>query len=202
MAEFMTAPARSRMGGVNPTWRGGQIRAKIRWYPRGTCGQGSRASRYKTIEIMNSPLRILVAEDDVGDVMLLQRAFAKAAVNPPVYFACDGKEVMDYLEGNPPFDNPVQYPLPNLLLLDLALPVVNGFEVLTWLRQHPTLHQMLVMVLSSSDDPLEIERAYVLGANSYFIKPREPARLVEVIKRVQQYWQGIAVQPEEALIAI
>jgi CheY-like chemotaxis protein len=150
---------------------------------------------------MNTPLRILVAEDEVGDVLLLQRAFTKAGVNPPVYFANDGKEVLDYLEGHPPFDNPVDYPLPNLLLLDLGLPRVSGFEVLTWLRQHPTLHRMLVVVLSCSEDPQEIQRAYSLGANSYVVKPQDPEMLVDVVKRVQEYWLRISA-PEKSLIEI
>lgn len=151
---------------------------------------------------MNTPLRILVAEDDVGDVLLLRRAFAKAGVNPPVYFAGDGQEVLDYLEGRPPFDNPVEYPLPNLLLLDLGLPRVSGLAVLSWLRQHPTLNRMLVVVLSCSQNPAEIQRAYALGANSYVIKPHDPAELIDVVKRVQEYWLGINASAEEFLLAI
>jgi CheY-like chemotaxis protein len=151
---------------------------------------------------MNTPLRILVAEDEVGDVLFLKRAFAKAGVSSPVYFAGDGQEVLDYLEGYPPFDNPVEYPLPNLLLLDLGLPRVNGLEVLSWVRQHPTLHQMLVVVLSSSEDPEEIQRAYELGANAYVVKPHNPANLVDVVRRVQEYWLGINIPAKESLITI
>jgi CheY-like chemotaxis protein len=151
---------------------------------------------------MNTPLRILVAEDDVGDAVFLQRAFAKAGVNPPVYFASDGQEVLDYLDGHPPFDNPVAYPLPNLLLLDLGLPRVNGFEILSWLREHPTLHDILVVVLSSADDPEQIQRARALGANSYVIKPQDPSKLIEVVKRLQEYWLGINVPATESSIAI
>ena len=151
---------------------------------------------------MNTPLSILVAEDDVGDVVFLQRAFAKARVSPPVYFASDGQEVLDYLEGEPPFDNPVEYPLPNLLLLDLGLPRVNGFEVLRWVREAPALCDMLVVVLSSTDEPEQIERAYALGANSYVIKPQDPAKLIDVVKRLQEYWLGINASARECSIAI
>ena len=151
---------------------------------------------------MITPLRILVAEDEMGDVLLLQKAFAVAGVNPPVYFAGDGQEVLEYLEGHPPFANPVEYPFPNLLLLDLKLSRVSGFEVLKWVREHPTLNSMLVVVLSSSDNPLEIERAHALGANSYLVKPRDPAKLVDLVKRVQEYWLGINTDAQELLIAI
>src|SRR5262249_37577239 len=96
-----------------------------------------------------------------------------------------------YLEGKAPFDNPVQYPLPELLLLDLHLPRVDGFKVLRRIRSHPRLSHMLVVILSSSDKPEEIKRAEELGANSYFVKPQDPAKLVEVVKRLQEYCLGI-----------
>ena len=140
---------------------------------------------------MKTPLHILVAEDDLGDVWLLQRAFTKAGVSAPVYFARDGQEVLDYLEGKAPFDNPVQYPLPDLLLLDLNLPRIDGFNVLRRIRTHPKLSQMLVVILSSSDDPNQIKRANALGANSYFVKPQDPGKLVQIVKDLQDYWHGI-----------
>jgi CheY-like chemotaxis protein len=121
---------------------------------------------------MDTPLRILVAEDELSDVMLPRMAFAKALVKVPIYFARDGQEVMDYLEGKPPFDNPVEHPLPNLLLLDLKLPRVSGFEVLEWLRGHRTLSRLLVVVFGESRQPADVARAYSLGANSYIVKPK------------------------------
>jgi CheY-like chemotaxis protein len=142
------------------------------------------------------PLKILVAEDDLGDVMLLQRAFTRAGVRVPVYFARDGQEVMDYLQGHPPFENPVEYPLPNLLLLDLKLPGINGFEVLAWLRAQPTLRRMLVVVLSSSEQAKDIDRAYALGANSYIVKPQDPDELIRVVERLENYWFKINVCPD------
>src|SRR5436190_10942481 len=120
---------------------------------------------------MDTPLSILVAEDELNDIRFLQRAFTKAGVKAPVYFAKDGREVIDYLQGKPPFENPVEYPLPNLLLLDLKLPHISGFQVLEWLRQQPGLKRLLVVVVSSSRDPEDMTRAYTLGANAYIIKP-------------------------------
>ncbi len=142
-----------------------------------------------------------MAEDDLADVMLLERAFARTGVKPPVYLARNGQEVRDYLGGNPPFENPVEYPLPNLLLLDLNLPRVSGFEVLSWIRGHPALNRMLVVVLSASDRPEEIRRAYELGANSYVVKPHDPAELVRVVERVQNYWLGINTPPGQPEVA-
>jgi CheY-like chemotaxis protein len=148
---------------------------------------------------METPLRILVAEDEINDVLLLQRAFAGAKVKAPVYFAHDGQEVMDYMEGKPPFDNPVDFPLPNLLLLDLKLPRVNGFEVLEWLRGHPRLNRLLVVVCSESGEAADVTRAYSLGANAYIFKPREPEELVRIIERLQNYWRNIQAEPDQVL---
>jgi CheY-like chemotaxis protein len=147
---------------------------------------------------MEMELRVLVAEDDLGDVLLLQQAFTKAGVTQPVCFARDGQQVMDYLEGLPPFDNPVRHPLPNLLLLDLRLPKVSGFEVLDWLRGHPQFRHMLVVAFSDSDRPEDVQHAYALGANSYIIKPRDPAELVRLVERLQDYWAGIIVPPPDS----
>lgn len=148
---------------------------------------------------MDTPLRILVAEDDINDVMLLRRAFAKAGVKSPIYFAHDGQEVMDYLEGKAPFDNPIEFPLPNLLLLDLKLPRVSGFEVLEWLRHHPRLNRLLVVVFSESGETADVTRAYSLGANAYIFKPREANELVRIVERLQSYWQSIQAAPDQVL---
>ena len=148
---------------------------------------------------VDTPLRILVAEDELGDVLLLRRAFAKAGVNVPVYFAKDGQEVINYLEGKAPFENPITYPLPNLLLLDLKLPNVDGFQVLAWLRAQPGLCRMLVVVFSASSNPEDISRAYALGANSYVIKPQDAGELVGVVDRLQNYWLRINTAPLPAL---
>jgi len=78
--------------------------------------------------------------------------------------------------------------LPDLLLLDLKMPRLNGFDVLNWLRQKPGLRRLLVTILTSSDQPNDINRAYDLGANSYLLKPHGTNELTELVKRVQKYW--------------
>jgi CheY-like chemotaxis protein len=148
---------------------------------------------------MDTPLRILVAEDQLDDVLFLRRAFAKAGVNAPIYFARDGGEVMNYLQGNPPFENPVEFPLPNLLLLDLKLPRVSGFQVLEWLRAQPGLSRLLVVVFSASGESEDVTRAYALGANAYIIKPHEPDELVRTVERLQNYWLNIHAEPAQVL---
>ena len=132
--------------------------------------------------------RVLIAEDDPSDIFLLQRAFAAAKVPASLHVVRDGQEAIDYLEGDASFADRNTYPLPDLMLLDLKMPRLNGFDVLTWLRKKPGLKRLLVTVLTSSDHPTDINRAYDLGANSYLLKPHASSDLAELIRRVQIYW--------------
>src|ERR1043166_8865305 len=114
---------------------------------------------------------MLVAEDREEDVEILKLAFEKAQVNVPLHFVSNGEEVIEYLKGEGRFSNRDEYPLPKVLLLDLKMPVLSGFEVLEWLRLQPSLRRLLVVVFSSSDLPEDVNRAFELGANSYVVKP-------------------------------
>src|SRR5436190_8661740 len=106
----------------------------------------------------------------------------------PVQFVRDGLEALDYLQGEQPFDDRQRHPIPNLLLLDLKMPRMDGFEVLEWLRRHPVLGRLLVVVLSASPREEDITRAYALGANSYLVKPNDATELNELIMRLEKYW--------------
>ena len=88
--------------------------------------------------------RVLIAEDDPGDVFLLQRAFSTAGVSASLHFVRDGQEAIDYLGGEASFADRTAYPLPELMLLDLKMPRLNGFDVLEWLRKQPGLRRLLV----------------------------------------------------------
>jgi CheY-like chemotaxis protein len=140
---------------------------------------------------------MLVAEDEPNDVMLLKRAFFKAHVEAAIDYVRDGQEVIDYLKGNPPFDNPVENPLPNLLLLDLKMPRLNGFEVLKWLQDQPFLHRLPVVIFSSSAQPEDLARAYELGAASYVVKPRDAQEFMDVVAALKKYWVEINVPPPD-----
>lgn len=125
------------------------------------------------------------------DIPQWRLAFADCGVDLPVHFAADGHEVIEYLEGNPPFDNPVRYPLPNLMLVDLDLPRLDGFKVLEWVRSHPRLCRMFIVALTSSDRTQEMERAYGLGADSCIVRPEKPGELVELVSGLQRRWADI-----------
>jgi CheY-like chemotaxis protein len=132
--------------------------------------------------------RVLVAEDDPSDVFLLQRAFSAAQIPATLHFVRDGQEAIDYLQGEAGFSDRSNHPLPDLMLLDLKMPKLNGFDVLSWVRTKPGLRRLLVTVLTSSDQPVDINRAYDLGANSYLLKPHGSSDLIELVKRLQRYW--------------
>ena len=131
---------------------------------------------------------ILVAEDDPTDAFFLQRAFAKTGTPVGLKFVRDGQEAIDYLRGESPFGDRAANPMPQLLLLDLKMPRLNGFEVLHWLKTQPGLKRLLVIVFSSSAETGDINRAYDLGANSYLVKPHATEQLLELVNRVEKYW--------------
>jgi CheY-like chemotaxis protein len=139
--------------------------------------------------------RVLIAEDDPTDVFLLKRAFTLAEVPASLHFVRDGQEAIDYLEGEAAYHDRATYPFPDLLLLDLKMPRLNGFDVLTWLRRQPGLKRLLVTVLTSSDQPDDINRAYDLGANSYLLKPHNSSDLSELVAQVKRYWLDLNQRP-------
>jgi CheY-like chemotaxis protein len=138
------------------------------------------------------PLSILVADDEADDALLLQRAFEKAGIDAQLNFVHDGKQVLDYLRGTPPFANRLANPLPALLLLDLKMPRMDGFEVLEWLRQHPAFRRLAVIVFSGSDQPVDIERACALGAVRYLVKPPKFEDLLQMVRTVEKFLRKLA----------
>ena len=131
---------------------------------------------------------ILVAEDDPTDAFFFQRAFKRAGLPAVLHFVRDGQEVIDYLNGTGPFADRTAYPLPQLLLLDLKMPRLNGFDVLEWVRQQPGFSSLQVVIFSSSDETKDINRAYGLGANWYLVKPHSMDELTALVGRFKKYW--------------
>jgi len=145
---------------------------------------------------------ILLAEDNEDDIILMQRAFTKARLANPLRVVHDGDEAIRYLAGEGFYADRQENPVPLMLLLDLHLPKVNGFEVLHWLRSHPPLEQLIVVVLTSSTDQRDFARARELGAHSYFTKPGGLDELVNLMLRVQGYWLLLDKRPEEFPVTI
>jgi len=137
---------------------------------------------------VDKPKSILQVEDDDNDVMFLKLALESAGVTVPLRIAVDGQEAIDYLSGTAPFTDRQAYPEPSLVLLDLRIPRIPGLEVLKWIRKQPALKKIPVLVLTSSDAKRDIEDAYRLGANSYFVKPINPRDLLEIVEHIRDYW--------------
>ncbi len=133
-------------------------------------------------------LPILVVEDNDDHVFILRRAFNKARIADQVQVAGTGEDAIAYLGGTGRYSDCHQYPLPSMVLLDLKLPGISGFEVLKWIRQHPGLKLMRVAMLTSSDLPQEIRHAYELGANMFLTKPVDLGKLVEMMKVLHALW--------------
>ena len=136
---------------------------------------------------LNPKAAILIAEDDENDVFLLKRAFHQAQFDNPLQVVPNGEDAIAYLRGDSPFDDREKHPIPALVLLDLKMPRKNGFEVLAWMRQHPEFNPLAVVVLTSSQESADINRAYALGANSYLVKPANFLSLVDMITRLKEY---------------
>ena len=107
----------------------------------------------------------------------------------------DGEEAVAYLQGAEQFDNREVHPFPNLVILDLKLPRVNGFDVLAWMRNEQKLRRLPVIVLTSSSHQADVTRAYDLGANSFLVKPVAFEALVTLAKGINQYWLSLNQGP-------
>jgi len=139
---------------------------------------------------------ILLAEDREDDILLIRRAFEKGDIRNPLYVVRDGEEVVAYLKGEGRYSNRAEYPLPDLLLLDLKMPGMDGFDVLRWLRQQSDFGSLRVVVLTSSDRIQDVNVAYHLGANSFLVKPMDFQNVIELSKVLRDYWLQISKAPE------
>jgi CheY-like chemotaxis protein len=150
------------------------------------------------IHTMNDSGHILVAEDDPTDAFFLQRAFKRAGIPVTLHFVSDGQDVISYLRGVGAFEDRSAYPLPQLLLLDLHMPRLDGFRVLQWIRSEPKFRHLLVVIFSSSDEAKFINRAHELGANSYLVKPHSMDELTELVGRFKKFWLESRPRPDGA----
>jgi len=142
---------------------------------------------------------ILLIEDTESDALLMQRALRKSAITDCVHIAKSGKEAIEYLKGVGPFGNRQEFPLPQLILLDLQMPEMHGLKVLEWIRSQPEFRSTVVIVLSSSRLTGDIQLAYKLGANSYLVKPPTLEMLYQTVAAIAQYWLALNQWPEESL---
>jgi CheY-like chemotaxis protein len=139
---------------------------------------------------------ILLAEDREDDILLIRRALARAYIFNPLQAVRNGDEAIAYLKGDGKFANRAEYPVPDLLILDLNMPIIDGFEVLRWIRHEPTLSSLRVVILTSSNRLQDINAAYQLGANSFLVKTMGFDQFVETVKATMHYWLRLDRAPE------
>ena len=142
---------------------------------------------------------ILLIEDSENDALLMQRALTKSAITDCVHIAKNGKEAIEYLKGVGPFSNRQEFPLPQLVLLDLQMPEMHGLKVLEWIRAQPEFRSTVVIVLSSSRLTGDIQLAYKLGSNSYLVKPPTLEMLYQTVGAIAQYWLALNQWPEDSV---
>ena len=131
---------------------------------------------------------ILLAEDDENDIFLMGRAFDRAGIPNPLFVVRNGQEAVDYLAGTGDYAQRDKYPLPGLMLLDLKMPWMDGFDVLKWLRTHPQFDLLPVVVLTSSKLQSDVDKSRQLGVYDYRVKPHGFDDLVRLLDDVRKCW--------------
>ena len=141
------------------------------------------------------PAHILLIEDNRMDIELTLDAFRERRLNNAIHVAPGGQEGLDYLLGHGEFADRDKFPLPDLILLDLKMPVVDGHEVLQQIKQFPKLKRIPVVVLSSSKEEGDRALTYDNGANSYLVKPVSFDGFLDVVHQIDSYWLSLNVPP-------
>jgi CheY-like chemotaxis protein len=141
---------------------------------------------------------VLLVEDEENDILFVQRAFKHAGILNPLEITRNGDEAVAYLQGAGKFADRTKFPLPVFVLLDLKMPRRSGLEVLAWAKEQTGLKRIPIVVLTSSKNDADVNRAYELGANSYLVKPVSFEGLIELVKSLQLYWLVLNERPAVA----
>jgi CheY-like chemotaxis protein len=146
---------------------------------------------------MTKLAHILLVEDNRMDVELTLDAFNQAKLQNTIHVASDGQEALAYLFGHGPYADRRTYPKPNLILLDLKLPGIDGFEVLRQIKSTPILKRIPVVILTSSKEEGDRALSYDRGANSYLVKPVSFDGFLGVVQQIEGYWLSLNIAPPE-----
>jgi CheY-like chemotaxis protein len=133
---------------------------------------------------------ILLAEDLPNDVFLTRRAFGRASIKNPLLVVRDGEECLAYLYGQGEYADRDRHPMPDILLLDLKMPKIDGFEVLREIRANKAFSALRIIVLTSSGEVRDVNKAYELGANSFLVKPLDFENLAAMMSTLSDFWLG------------
>lgn len=140
---------------------------------------------------------VLLVEDDLNDIFLVKRAFKMADISNPLQVVTDGQEAISYLSGEGKYADRVAHPWPSLIVMDIKMPRRTGFEVLEWVkRSNRPLRRIPIVIVSSSDNPADINHAYELGANAYMVKPMNFRAVEHLFESITHYWGLECAKPE------
>ncbi len=146
---------------------------------------------------MDIPASILLVEDNRMDIELTLDAFREARLINTIQVVQNGQEALDFLFGRGKYADRAAYPMPNLVLLDLKLPGIDGFEVLRQIKSTPLLKRLPVIILTSSKEEGDRALSYDTGANSYLVKPVSFDGFLNVVREISNYWLTLNVAPPE-----
>ncbi len=139
---------------------------------------------------INGATRILLVEDNPLELELTKTAFEDIGSNVTLVVCQDGEEALAYLKGNEPFADSKKHPLPDLILLDLALPGISGNDVLVEIKKDKRLRLIPTIILTTSTEKKDILFSHEHHANSYVVKPFSYEQFLEVLREILRYWSN------------
>jgi CheY-like chemotaxis protein len=137
---------------------------------------------------ISRPQVVLSVDDNDVDGALLERAFKRTSVPARLYRVSEGPQALAYLSGDGIYRDRENYPLPDLVLLDLAMPKMSGTEVLRWIRGQSIVKKTKVLIFTSSEKPEDVKTANEIGADGYLLKPTKFDDLKKLVKQIQEEW--------------
>jgi len=144
---------------------------------------------------MNKPAYILLVEDNRMDIELTLNAFREVHLENKINVVRSGQEALDYIHGQGQYSDRFNYPMPDIILLDLKLPGVDGFTVLKKFKATPLIKRIPVIILTSSQEEADRAQGYDNGANSYLVKPVSFDGFLQVVNEIGEYWISLNVGP-------
>lgn len=136
----------------------------------------------------SKPQVVLSVDDNDVDGALLERAFKRTSVPARLFRVSEGPQALAYLSGDGIYRDRENYPLPDLVLLDLAMPKMSGTDVLKWIRNQPVVKRTKVLIFTSSEKPEDVQAANEIGADGYLLKPTKFDDLKRLVKQIHEEW--------------
>ncbi len=141
------------------------------------------------------PKTILLVEDSEDDAFFVTRAFKASGMISPFSWVEDGQKAIEYLSGTASYADRACFPMPSLVLMDIKLPFMSGFEVLRWIREQSCFPRLPVVMFTSSNQECDVEMAYALGANAYLMKPHHGDHYSDLAALIKRFWLDANLSP-------